>query len=896
MTFNYETAESVEAWLKDWEDDILQKPENIVLGRTLGNALELVLAELRSLSPEKRTKGRIERSESGWAREMLELLEEEFVNDAQGRIAMFRKHYPTEIGALEQEVRRGHFDIVGTETAITDLLHLDWNEILYTELKQELAKGKGYDRSTLRLISYMLAELALKRHRPKDLQSVPRDVFTREYTRYLLAEHGDQAVVASAALAQAFADAVDWIWKQGSSIMTAYRAVSEAKSLFDVSSSRFWHFSAYELIRMIQAQVANVQVTTSSLKSQTSEGAAPEKCDPASQRLAMFAAERYAQALYAHALHVEFKKQLQSCEDTPLVSFAHLLVDEVIEACRFGNIRTSDDDSRYRSAKHVLEESLASPFARVTSEMLPAIDWANEPHAMESLARMGNWLSSELHSIFELAPSSEPWTQEAALSASQELVCKRSFREALWDHLKPMTFPPVGRADANEAHSLATDMKRFEQMQKLWREWRDAIPAYAEMFHLFYSLPWKDLSGACLSQLVDALSQELNRPFEEWLVFYKVQGLDCAGAKWKLGEVLVYDPTVYDFGEGETFYPRAQSLENLAGICVDVKANSQFTARAKAHAWAEEALDVVSFALSVGRDLGGLNPRILPQVLEIPRTSPGYWSGEVSAPASTKPTTVKEIRPKDRQILESYDALLLQSETAASSLSEIQQLFLKAVHWYRMGRWQDDPIESFLFHWIALESMFARGERAIERLLLEQVPQIEITGRGVLGDFWLWWTKDWQAAIQSIKDCPALLSSVEQDSNFAGWDHYYHVLLDTENVVRLEQYANAAHSTSTKVIQDWTSRVKGIDAGAIKAETEQRRAASKYRLHVMYVRRNLIVHEAHSFREASDMAIYCQELQELLEKVLVAVAGEVTNPTSQCHTIEELIELANRPW
>jgi len=903
MTFCYETAESVECWLNDWENHILKDPENIVLGRTLGNVLELALAELQSLSLQKRTKGRIERSESGqaqWAREMLELLEEEFVNDARGRIAMLRKHFPVEVGALEQEVRRGRFDIASTETAIQALLGIDWDEFLFKELESELARGKRYDRSALRCISYMLAELALRRHAPKELKSIPRSVFTREYTRYLLAEHGKRAV-ASAAVEQAFGDAVTWVLSQTSGVWVVDIAPSNANSLFALSKSMFWQFSIYELIRAIQTRVTDMLATVSFAKTATAEGETDVTWDRVAQKLAPFVVERYIQALYTHALRSEIKKQLESSEDTPLVFFIHLLVDATVEECGFGDIKARDRDgaSRYAASKHALEESLVTPLARGLSETLFAFDRVDEPWAKEScIAQMEDWLASELQLVYaEPTPLSIPLSQDAALSVSQELVCRTSFHEALWTYLKPVTaLLADGPRIAEAVQSGASDMDYPEGLQKLWTRWQDAVPRYAEMFHLFHSLPWKDLSEPSLSQLVDALSRRINQPLEEWSVFYKVQGLDFLGEKWKLGKVLFYDPKVYDFGEGETFYPQKESLQNLAGVCIDVKANSQFAARAKAHARTEEALDVISFALSVGRDLGGLDPRVLPQVLEIPRASPGYWSGEESIPASNKPTDVKEIKQKDRQILRSYGTLLVDSESGASSLSDIQKMFLKAVRWYRMGRWQDDPIESFLFHWIALESMFAVGERAVEHLLLEKVPRIEITGREVLWDLWFRWIEDWKAAIQGIKGCPALLNSVEQDPNLQGWDHYYHVLLDAGNASKLEQYADAAASMPLEAVQGWVLKVKSLDSAALKEEVERRRAASRYRLHVMYARRNLVVHEAHSFRDASDMAIYAQELQKLLERVLRIIVAEAIEPSSQCQTIEELIDLANRPW
>lgn len=900
--FNYATAESVEVWLKDWEDDITKNPADIVLGRTLHNVLELVLAELQSLSPQKRAKGRIERSESGqaqWAREMLELLEQEFVNDAQGRIARFRKYCSAEFDALEQEVRRGHFDIGGIEAAIEALLAIDWNELLFNELRLELARGKRYDRPALRLISNVVFELAIKNYTPKRLKSIPRDVFTREFTRHLLAARGE-AVVTSESVAQGLHATVDWVSTQTTEALRVGTAWSEAGSLFELSKSVFWEFSVYELLRLIQVQVAEMLVNRNSSADATMEGEAAIKWDPVPGGLALFVAERYAQALYTFTLRTEIESQLESSGATPLASFVHSLVEAVLQECGFGDIRAEagDGDLIYGAPRRALEKSLVTPLARMLSQTLLQIDWEDEPWAKESIDQIRHWLSSELQVVCgQFAPVNLPLTHGSALSLSQELVCRMTFREKLWSHLKPLTALLVHRPNFVETVQLrVSEIARAETLQRLWNQWQDVAARYAETFHLFYFLPWKDLTVSCLHQLIDALSQEINRSPGERFVFYKVQGLDCAGTKWQLGNVLFYDPRVYDFGANRTFYPEAQSLESLAGVRVDVKGESQLAARAKAHAWVEEALDVLSFALSVGRDLGGINPRILPQVFEITKASPGYWTGEASTPASAMPTAARTIKQKDRHILELYDSLLLHSATGAPPLSEIEKVFLKSVRWYRMGRWQDDPVESFLFHWIALESIFVKGERAVERLLLENVPKLETTALGLLGKYWLWWAEEWEAVIQGIRGCPALLVSVEKDSSLDGWDHYYHVLLDAGNVIRLEQYAKAEASMSTKVVRDWVSKVKDLDSSVIKVEVERRRAANRYRLHVMYVRRNMVVHEAHSFRDVSDMAIYAEELKGLLEKVLRFIAIEARNPRSQCQTLEDLIELASRPW
>lgn len=898
--YYYDTAEGIEEWLRLWEDELLKKPEEIILGRSLRNVLNLILGELRSLSAEKRAKGIIERSEKGqvqWAREMLLLLEQEFVRDPHGRIAMLRRHYPDQTNALEQQIRKGSFSIGDVEAAIGAFLEVDWFEPLFHELGVELGRGKGYDEERLHVISHLLLEVALPRFSDSELKQLPRRTLIREYTTVLLAENTDD-VLASSTLAPAFDGAVNWVLAENRLSLDA-ASVATSPDLFGLYETFLWKALAYEFLRSVADALNEAQNRAVPTQDGESEEVHASAMGLLAKQLAQSVLDLFVHILYRHSLHVFLGTQLKGDRPTPFTVFAAQLLEVVAQACHLGDVRREQDESRslgpltdavYMSLPGVLSRALCES----ASVSLDAIAIAD---LIEPFRLLSEWLSSEIQAAWTVSSQGAGAAdQEELAKHSQDIASSRRFQEKLWPLLKP--FAGILADKPTAARVVVSQPTAFSSSGELagfWPRWQAVFPEYAESFPVFHYLPWNLASQTHIARGLEALAGEMRKPGQDWWVYFRAEGLSLEDARCSIGRVHLYDPGSFDFGERQPFFSGRQANEDVTGIRVDISAPSRHAAQTAARVWAEEAVDVLSLTLS--REQEGINPRILPRSLATPRSSPDRWFSDEFAPPSSQVRPSRKIQAPGLRVLEAYSPLLARHQVGTPAPTEIQAAFVRALRWYRKGRWKDDPDERFLLHWIALEHFFVGGkEAAKEATLLDVVPRAYTTWRSALQDFWPMWVEEWAATVKAIKDRPGLLASVFGDPATEGWDHYYYMLFHPDTVSRLAAYAQAEGSSAPREIQSWVDSVRQLDTEAIRSEVSRLREMCKYRLHLMWARRNALVHEARAFGPAADMEVYAQELQRILEIVLRNVAVEATSPSPMCQTIDEFIRLANLPW
>jgi hypothetical protein len=898
--YYYDTAEGVERWLDMWEEELLKEPEEIILGRTLRNVLSLINTELQGLSPEKRARGKIERSEGGqalWAREMMQLLDQEFRDDAQGMIAMLRRHHPNETDALGQLLRAGVFDIAAVETAIDTLLSADWWELLFDELRTELSRGSGYDEARLHVVSYMLLEMALPKFSDSDLKQLPRRTFIREYTALLLAKHADE-VLASATIRPLFDSAVTWVLAESRLSLNA-GGVAASSDLFGLYETFLWKGLAYELLRSVADALRDALIRITSMQDGESGETDTAANGSLLRQLSQFVLDRFVRALYRHSLYSFLRDQLKSDQPTPLTVFAAQLLDTVAQACHWGDVRREQDEGRSPGPfRDAVQMSLPGVLAKVLSESARATPSALEATRLgQPLRLVAEWLASEMEAALNMSnhgPSAANQQQLAKLG--EELATNRHFQEKLWSLLKPLAVALAEEPSAAQEVLLrpagAVSAVGFAQF---WTRWQAVFPEYAESFQVFHYLPWNLVTESHISHMCAALAEHLRSPRQDWWVFFRVQGLSIEDARYSIGQVHLYDPGSFDYGEGQPFYSHMRASENILGIRVDISAPSSHDAQTRARSWAEEALDVLSFALS--KDQDGIDPVILPKSLVMPQGSPDRWSSDEFAQPSQGVGPGKKVQEASMRIVELYGALLSGRQTGSPVPTDLQAAFVRALRWYRKGRWKDDPDERFLLHWIALEHFFAQGkETAKESTLLEVVPRAYTTWRSALQDFWPMWVVEWGAAVTAIRGCPELLARVSADPELAEWDRYYYILFGSDRMSKLEAHARAAGPSAQEGIQGWVDSVRQLDTEAVRGRVIQLREMCSYRLHLMWARRNALVHEARAFGSAADMEIYAQELQKILEIVLRNMAVEATSPSSMCRTIDDLIDLANLPW
>lgn len=473
-----------------------------------------------------------------------------------------------------------------------------------------------------------------------------------------------------------------------------------------------------------------------------------------------------------------------------------------------------------------------------------------------------------------------------------EWTARRDVRTTLAALLRPLV-PQLTARCADLAEQRTLGQVKSADTAPFWNEWSQAFCSRdARLGSLVHYMPWLRLTKSELGHVLDRTFASFERPEDEWLVIFTVRGLDSDGTIWMAGGFTFYDPTVFEFGEhgALTYRPEDQADGAATGAKITLRAETPVAAREAARQRLAVTLNVLSFAYSVGPSAPGARFDIDTRVY-VANVAAGTWSSGGTVERATlveRRTTANE---QLTRIVDSYGPFLAAADPS-SSLDELRSGFLRALHWYRKGRWESDPGERFVFYWIGLEHLFARD--AAKSRLPEVLPVLHVTWRNVKGLYWLHATQD--AVIRQVESDGALRASVDAAERLKGWQDDRRILLQVAAAEELATIAERLEAASAEYIRKYATDLAAFasDTSWLVDQVQYLRDRCRFRLHLLYDLRNQIVHEALPYR--ADIELYAEQLEEIFEDVLLKMAGEAVSPQSNCASLDDLITAYRAPF
>jgi hypothetical protein len=355
---------------------------------------------------------------------------------------------------------------------------------------------------------------------------------------------------------------------------------------------------------------------------------------------------------------------------------------------------------------------------------------------------------------------------------------------------------------------------------------------------------------------------------------------------------------MYSFGSERWFARRVEDQDNLVCARVVVTADTATTAKKRARAILDVALDALSFALSINRQAGGLCPEVQIESHAIDLTTQAWTAGggltrhELALPVSVKQEKLSDFGQLYGPLVNR--AVSLVQGAGASQPTELQLCVLRALHWYRLGRWEANPLERFLFYWIALEQVFAEGQYAKFEVLFGPLCDLTVTWQE---------TKSVAGAVSRRKQIAELIeqseelrSRIDSEPALRDWQQDPRVLLDPSNTVFLRKCAETIETSLKNQVEAYADAIDeyGANRAAIASEVQLLRKRQKFRVHQLYRLRNQIAHEGLTYRP--DLDVYTAELEQMIEKVLRRSVGDTVREVPICSTVQELVAWYQKPF
>lgn len=182
-----------------------------------------------------------------------------------------------------------------------------------------------------------------------------------------------------------------------------------------------------------------------------------------------------------------------------------------------------------------------------------------------------------------------------------------STHEELGRLVTPLTKQLVGWLPLFAEELNGKDLARDGGMFTFWERWKER---FSDDFKTFDYLPWDSLEEEGFERVISAFVAELDRPQAEWNIVFRIPGIDPQGVTWSMGDVLFYDPRVFDYGEGRLLGPNERVPENTSLARVTVRADTDISAEEAGRRVLTDALNALSFALSSGKGMGGYKPTV----------------------------------------------------------------------------------------------------------------------------------------------------------------------------------------------------------------------------------------------------------------------------------------------
>lgn len=490
------------------------------------------------------------------------------------------------------------------------------------------------------------------------------------------------------------------------------------------------------------------------------------------------------------------------------------------------------------------------------------------------------------------------WTQEKlvrswAARRDVQALCVEAIRE-----LSPL-FGKEASAAFKELAAQETVPIWGNEPDATLRSWLELVADASKPWHnTWKGIRWAVLPPDVIGIALRGLAAEYETP-KVYDVVLTVSGVDAQEERWLAGSIMWYSQARMNFGELFPSDPSKQLDPKCLHGWIVVQASSGSAARTIGTANLEAALDTLTFALSVSSKHTGLQPLIdndshVGSVNSGSSWSGGGWEREELA-------DVKAARDDEVIRFSKLYAPILERFRGSGNSSELDQRLIRALSWYRRGRWDNNPVRRFLSYFVAFEQVFLAGTRNKKSKLPEMAAPLIHTWVNARTPFRIVLDQQLERAQDFRKYAlaePRLSSSLDSLREFDGWRDDIRPLVVPTSITDLltaiaEDPNHPLHISGT--VSQYQQELVGW-ADSINAwETERQREEAMWRhsLHVLVQRRNEIAHEG--IGGAPDMVLHARALEQALESVLSKLARLALNQP-HVDTIEKVLLWHRNPW
>ena len=694
--------ENLETFNREWQKLLKEKPENLILSMNFRN---LIIHSCRRLSKDK--KKDIFKFSVKYIRNL--------VQNKSPEIIILSDHIGEE---YLKKIKGGKYSEIEPilekiESKLSGELYL---KFLIDKLELNLFESGGKKELLSVIAELIIAEL-LNKCSSKQLQNTSGDILSNEYTKLIINSKKDKFLNNKYLESELYAT-IEYLFNKIDINREFYKINHKEKnSLLELIPTIYWKRDVYFLFEEIKESLIKI---SPAIISKLPEGF--NATDIATNRI-------YEDEIILKELRNVYPKflcivigeiirnavdtQLKNEEHAQLSIFLNLLCDN-IDSGDFINLflpYTKDKDEKNPAIIGVIKDILPFLLGDIIAQIV--IEKTNIEDQMIPDELVKIFVNEFIHIHLN---AKDETIKEKCEYVTYNKINMEKIGTCLIDHLNKsnINIENINKSNISNSHWFSFSKLFLDKF----------ILNFGKNSH-FNNLPWEKLEKSELHTILSNFLKRLNQREIEWTVVFVIDNIVFEGKKWKFGNVLFYDPENWDFGEGFYSFSTIQK-GNKTFARVAIKAESQYKAKQIGFNQVQKALDAMTFAHSV-RNTFGMNPTILNYSF-ITKKGKGM-GGSFNTPKSSFATRNKAVGDKIIEYSKSYRPLLEMQHNNPAVLNELQRSFLKAVGWYRKGRWEEDYLHAFIDYWIALEHIFAEGHDKKSDTLLKKLPNLHLSWR-----------------------------------------------------------------------------------------------------------------------------------------------------------------------
>lgn len=884
--------DNLDRWISSWKRAV-KEPEELLLG--MGSFVNVVQAALGELERPYRVyeNKRVKREGEWWESKVLNLMEWCF-EAGTPTVALLRAEHCQAMDELEALLRAGraYYDVGRIYPLLKKIESSPSTRFVGEGLLGELL-GKG-DPLSLLVFAQLLARRASANWSGKDLEDLPKKTLTRSYVSLLLESRAGN-LGSDEGLGREVGAIRRGILREASYSRPERASESESGSLLDaLGDEGFGRRLAYRFLEDLGRTWANALRDRGVPAGDATDHKALLSLDEEGRReIGREAVRGYALTLLRRGIQVDGSSEKISGAAEGLGRRLH---DKLVAAGVFaeGASRWGED---YEDvvARTALAATIDASVRHVYEELADRVA-AETPASV--LLEVGSLLEETMSRGAAEGVFSEPEILGDINEACAAVLARRYVQGELGRLLIPLSEGMLARVTPAANVGLTDDVADEGSVARFWGRWKES---FAREFGVFEYLPWDAVGEEDLWRLLDELIGRVAGPVEQWRAVFRVGGIDLEGypegSVLRMGNVALYDPGVYDFGEGRWRFLEKEPDGPYAVARVKVEADGTVDAERAGRRRLADALNVLTFAYSnPRRDVGGFKCEVHPGVYVYRvdgsrgQYRPRQQGAKVPAAVRARERDIGELASAYRGMLASVRT----SERDEGEPGEIRPGFLRAVHWYARGYWEPDPLQKFLTHWIGLEHLFVGGEGSKKPLVVE-VPRLVVNWRRLRGLMFMGMTL--RELVSRVEGIAPLKAEADERPYFEGWNEYARVLLDPAKVKMLALLASEHDPALADRLSRFVEELRALaqDYEGVAGEVEAQRERESFKLALLGSARNDIVHEAR--RDHPNIEAYAEKIERVLADVLDRIVADALEEKPGMNFVKQLASREEeQPW